>query len=628
MFTLTLGILAAAYQPATVEGGQDIVVNTTLDNDQPDAFCSLREAIIASNTNTDYHGCTHAGPGADRIRFSLPTAPATINIVTKLPVITDTVDINGGSADVQDVPAVELRGPGGSIISGEDGLTISAADTRIVNLAINSFRDRGILILANNVQLLSNYIGTDVTGMTAQPNAGYGVQVVATGATIGGMNGRFPDGCSSGCNVISGNAKEDILVDVGASGTVISGNFIGMNATGTAAIDEGPVPLISVKGLGTHIGGNQILLSDSCGGSCNLIAGSNWGIHMEGNANGTHIDGNFIGVDVTGTQSLGAYQGAGIWDETGHTVIGMDAGNVIGGFNYGILAEDGNMFIHHNYIGTNAEGAEGLANIYGIGISGPASKIDQGNVISHNGFGVVMTNATQTTIAGNFIRLNSGTGIRLGPGAQHNAVGDVGAGNFIYSNTDNGISVDDPTAFSNIITENSIHDNDGFGVQLSNGGNAELPAPVITAADASGANGTACGSCSIEVFSDGEDEGETYEGRVMADAGGNWAFSGSLGGPNVTATAMDSTLFNTSGFSVPFVIFSPTPSPTPTSSPTPTPTATPATTYKQGDVNCDGHIDEQDFRQLLRFAAALISGVQPDCFEIGEALSQFGTHWV
>ena len=69
-----------------------IEVNTAADSDTADGDCSLREAIVAANTDTAYNGC-NAGAGADTITFA---GNYTITLGgSQLPVITSTVTING-----------------------------------------------------------------------------------------------------------------------------------------------------------------------------------------------------------------------------------------------------------------------------------------------------------------------------------------------------------------------------------------------------------------------------------------------------------------------------------------------------------------------------------------------------
>jgi hypothetical protein len=131
----------------------------------------------------------------------------------------------------------------------------------------------------------------------------------------------------------------------------------------------------------------------------------------------------------------------------------------------------------------------------------------------------------------------------------------------------------------NTIRGNSIHSNDGLGIDNYSGGNGELTPPVIVAV--SPISGTACANCTVDVYSDDFNEGRIYEGSTEADGGGNWTFWSGAGGPFVTATATDAG-GNTSEFSAPFACLSgcgsgtPTPTPTPSPSPTPTPSPTPS----------------------------------------------------
>jgi hypothetical protein len=104
-----------------------------------------------------------------------------------------------------------------------------------------------------------------------------------------------------------------------------------------------------------------------------------------------------------------------------------------------------------------------------------------------------------------------------------------------------------------MIWYNSIFNNNWKGIALESGGNASLAAPVITNASSSGASGTACSSCRVFLYSDASDEGQVYHDIAWADGAGNWSYSGTLTGPNVTATASDNAE-NTSEFSAPYDI--------------------------------------------------------------------------
>lgn len=88
-----LVLAAAVAGPAGSAAAVTITVDTTLDADALDGFCSLREAIAAANNDFARNECP-AGDGPDRIVFNLAT-PAEIDLVADLPPITETLSIRG-----------------------------------------------------------------------------------------------------------------------------------------------------------------------------------------------------------------------------------------------------------------------------------------------------------------------------------------------------------------------------------------------------------------------------------------------------------------------------------------------------------------------------------------------------
>src|SRR5262245_55585272 len=84
-----LVVLSIASGGATVHAAATLTVNTTSDAIAVDAMCSLREAIIAANTNMTKNECIHNGTtGTDRIEFEIAGAgPHTITSTTALPTI-------------------------------------------------------------------------------------------------------------------------------------------------------------------------------------------------------------------------------------------------------------------------------------------------------------------------------------------------------------------------------------------------------------------------------------------------------------------------------------------------------------------------------------------------------------
>ena len=76
----------------------DVTVNTTVDADVADAACSLREAIIAANTNADYHGCVRSPAAIDQIVFDVGTGTPTVTITSaELPGLTEATSFDGNT---------------------------------------------------------------------------------------------------------------------------------------------------------------------------------------------------------------------------------------------------------------------------------------------------------------------------------------------------------------------------------------------------------------------------------------------------------------------------------------------------------------------------------------------------
>src|SRR5688572_5263201 len=74
---ILLSLLLGSALTVTPVYAAGITVNTTADEDNTGANCSLREAVTAANTDMAYGGCT-AGSGADII--TLPAGTYTLTI--------------------------------------------------------------------------------------------------------------------------------------------------------------------------------------------------------------------------------------------------------------------------------------------------------------------------------------------------------------------------------------------------------------------------------------------------------------------------------------------------------------------------------------------------------------------
>jgi parallel beta-helix repeat protein len=421
---------------------------------------------------------------------------------------------------------------------------------------------------ASSPTVKGKFIGTNVTSSVAPSNA-TGIEADGDNVIVGGTD-------PGDTNVISGNRDNGIL-DKGSMTAL--GNYIGTDRSGAAAIPNGFGINVATGGVAT-IGG-------TASGVGNLISGNGTGILARGNVT---VLGNFIGTNISGTAAIANVYGINVSTGATGTIGGAvsGAGNLISGNSIGIeLQGAGGITIQGNMIGTQANGTSPLGNTAtggGIAVEAQSNNVIGGtaageaNVIAFNGNGV-------------FMRYTS----------THNRI----KGNSIHDNLADGVYIEYAEAIDNTISRNSIYKNGTAGIDLADGANAGILPPVIAFASSSGASGTACANCTIEVFSDSDGQGRNFEGSVTAAGTGNWTFNGSISGPDVTATATD-TAGNTSEFSQPFNIVS-TPSPTPT-----------GTAFIWGDNDCSGIVAGADALLDLLYSAgiqtaSISSGNAADC---------------
>jgi len=297
------------------------------------------------------------------------------------------------------------------------------------------------------------------------------------------------------------------------SENVISGNYIGVDISGSAALGNGVDGIyLSNDVQFTTIGGDTA-------GERNLISGNlDNGIALDGADNST-VMGNFIGVDASGGLALengtfGMYIGSGAQN---NTVGGVEAGR-------------GNVISANHRDGIYIAGSE-----------------TTGNVIASNLIG---------TDAGGTLDLGNGQeGLELDVGAHDNT---IGPGNRIAFNSYSGILAEGDTIINNTLTQNSIFENTGLGIELAGGAHNGILAPVISSTVAAGASvtisGAACPGCVVEVFSNptGDGEGQVYLGSATAGAGGNFSLTAARPAYlYLTATATGAG-DGTSQFSTPF----------------------------------------------------------------------------
>ncbi len=562
-----LAYVALTAVPAAAVGGT-YVVNSTDDRSDlqsipggvPDQICrtnqnvcTLRAALFESEQD--------GGPST--INFNITGAgPHTIasytNLRGALPALTEGGTTINGYSQTGATPntnqfvsnaviKIELAGVNGNpqalLITSDAnavrGLAIYGADR---DIRIGNTTDPGGVVQSGNDNVIAgNFLGTNAAGTfgaTTRDNANdFGVIIRSASKrnTIGGP-------AVADRNVLSGHQGRAILIgvpgtteiDTGVQDNVVENNIMGLTPDGTAARPNyGHAIDINNGASGNRVEGNVV------SGQIGVAEGIE--VSHSPSTHDNQIIDNKIGTDPTGTSGP-AYAANG--------------GN-------GIRIEDGAdaTVVRGNIIGNN--GDEGIA------------------------IGSLANPATSTVVEDNFIGVtpggvaipNAGFGIRITPGEgtpnPAAATDTLITGNTIANNP-TGIGIEGSGSVRNRITDNSIHDNTGLGIDLApfgqanqndvgdgdSGPNTLLNWPELTGATTLTVSGTACGGCAVEVYDADSSatlpgnlqtsygEGQTRIATTTANPDGSFvaALPPSTNGHIVTATATDAT-GNTSEFS-------------------------------------------------------------------------------
>lgn len=367
-----------------------------------------------------------------------------------------------------------------ALANGKDGITIYGASWNLIGGStpgagnvVSGNAERGIYIYPNNFpvrgnRIEGNLIGTDATGRVALGNGFSGVNIMfASQNVLGGTN-------PASRNIVSGNEFSGISIESNSVANAISGNFIGLDITGTNPLPNRLNGISIMQGTSNVIGG-------SVAGAGNVISGNvQNGVRLFG-GRGTLVSGNLIGTDASGRVAKpNTFDGLRI--ETASTIVGgatpwgtnVISGNGRVGISLIGLGASNNV-ITGNLVGTDNTGRSALANFTGIALTNaPRNTIGSGEMFSGNiiagninsGIDVLGSGSISNRIQGNWIGLDATGEASLTQnnpgifiiGAPGNLVGGgaAGEGNVVSGINNTAIVIRDPGATGNVLYGNFI----------------------------------------------------------------------------------------------------------------------------------------------------------------------------
>lgn len=444
---------------------------------------------------------------------------------------------------------------------GSDGSRVGIEGSGSGNVFADAGGDGLEILGAAGVNVLSNYFGVSPDGSTPAPNAGADIVVASTlghEASGNAIGTNLKPGalatpeCDRGCNVIAGAGTSGIDLS-GAVGTgppvatTIAGNFIGLDAAGTAAVANTGAGILVGRAAETVIGGLKA-------GQANYISGGEAGVRAGPAAPDLVVRGNAIGISPDGTPSAPPLT-AGIGVESGvlssvaleATIVGNRvrmgtgpgisqagfgatiAGNSVTGGGTGIETlepdgEHGNLIEGNSISGTTAAG---------IAVENELNEV-VGNVVSGAGAAGILVDGSHVT-----------------SGVEGNSIGGdaVGEENAITGSGGAAIEILNREKTETEVARNHGSLNGGSFIELARSSQADAEGPnfgirppaFVTATELGASGSGAKPGALVRVFRKQLPElGElgSFLGEARADASGSWEVAyGELIPPGTTVAA-------------------------------------------------------------------------------------------
>jgi uncharacterized repeat protein (TIGR01451 family) len=283
----------------------------TVSNTADSGAGSLRQAILDSNNTAGTQTINFLidGGGVQTITPASPLPDITDTVII------DGYTQPGASPNTLAVgsDAVLLIEIDGSV-QGTDLFHLRSDNNVIRGLVINRAPFDGIQLLsANGGNVIEgNFIGTDPTGTIARANNRFGVSLFFLPSANNTIGGTSP----AARNVISGNGQGVVIGSAGSTNNIVRGNYIGTTASGAAALPNNVRGIFIGDGAtnnvigGTTVADRNVISGNSGTGvfingtgiTNNDVIGNYIGL----NAAGTAALGNFgHGVDVGGGSATG-----------------------------------------------------------------------------------------------------------------------------------------------------------------------------------------------------------------------------------------------------------------------------------------------------------------------------------
>lgn len=420
-------------------------------------------------------------------------------------------DHTGTIAAGNDGAGIACRAGATGILIGSDG---DGTDDECERNLVSGNQGVGIGTGNAVVRISGNFIGTDVTGLLAVPNAAGGVRVQnSSNVTIGRLGLLQMVPIDSPPNIISGNGQRGVQAE--DSELHIFGNLIGVDATGNAALPNERSG-IRLESCDSGVIGWSAAVPALPAAERNIISGNGArGIRLIECEN-IRVYGNIIGLGADGDTPLGNVLEGCLFEQCADVLAFSNICSANGRDGFRVEGQAPLLqpiVLRENTIGADATGLL------------PRGNGMDGVMTAANGGGLYVVES--------LVAFNTNNGVNIGPGS---GIRNFVLGNRIHSNGQLGIN----------LGALGITDNDAL--DADSGPNDLINFPLITSIIGSTVSGTYHGLPStqflIQLFQNdapdasGNGEGMHVLGTTLCQTDANGDATWSLAGVNYRTTPL------------------------------------------------------------------------------------------